>query len=181
MMTTRLSHQGRYALRDVLIDSMDGINRKILVFAQGLLLVSGALSASLPVSGADSKKTVADSTERPFGYHLQPILEAIKATPDQRKKISAIVEELRPTIEPLRKKFKEKQTAFLNGMTKGVAAEDLLVAQSELGQIRSEMNAQYMIMRLKVRKLLQGDQITAYQKYMSSQGWTHGKEQATAK
>ncbi len=69
----------------------------------------------------------------------------------------------------------------MNGMTKGVAAEDLLVAQSELGQIRSEMNAQYMIMRLKVRKLLQGDQITAYQKYMSSQGWTHGKEQATAK
>ncbi len=111
-MTTRLSHQGRYALRDVLIDSMDGINRKILVFAQGLLLVSGALAASLPVSGADSKKTVADSTERPFGYHLQPILEAIKATPDQRKKISAIVEELRPTIEPLRKNSKRNRLHF---------------------------------------------------------------------
>lgn len=139
------------------------------------------MAVSNPALSADSKKAATDSTERPFGYHLQPILEAIKASPEQRKKITAIVEELRPTIEPLRKKFKEKQTSFLNGMTKGIAAEDLLASQSELGQIRSEMNAQYMVMRLKVRKLLEPDQITAYQKYMASQGWTHGKEQAVAK
>jgi hypothetical protein len=77
--------------------------------------------------------------------------------------------------------LRKNRLVSLNGMTKGIAAEDLLASQSELGQIRSEMNAQYMVMRLKVRKLLEPDQITAYQKYMASQGWTHGKEQAVAK
>jgi hypothetical protein len=93
---------------------MVGLNKKILTIAQCLAFAGGGLMAvSNPALSADSKKAATDSTERPFGYHLQPILEAIKASPEQRKKITAIVEELRPTIEPLRKKFKEKQTSFL--------------------------------------------------------------------
>jgi len=144
---------------------------KSLVMAFSLCLFSGHLGLHLPV-GANEAKSKADGFERPYGYYTNLILDAVNATDDQRKKIAAIVEELRPTIQPLRKKFKEKQTAFLSGMATGVSAEDLLCAQRELGQIRGEINDQYLLMRLRIRKLLQPAQLAAYDDFLAQQGWT---------
>jgi hypothetical protein len=141
---------------------------KLLIIA--FCLGAGQLSSYIPV-GADEAKPANDGFDKPYGYYLNPILEAVKANDDQRKKITQIVEELRPTIEPLRKKFKEKQSMFLSGMARGISSEDLLCAQSELGQIRGEINDQYLLMRLRVRKLLQPAQIVAYDDFLARQGW----------
>lgn len=143
---------------------------KSLIIAFYTCLGLGQLGSYIPV-GAGEAKPASDGFDKPYGYYVKPILEAVKANEDQRKKITQIVEELRPTIEPLRKKFKEKQSAFLSGMAKGSSAEDLLCAQRELGQIRGEINDQYLLMRLRVRKLLQPAQIAAYDDFLARQGW----------
>jgi len=149
---------------------------KFLIIAGYACLFSGPLLIHQPV-GADETKKAADGFEKPYGYYVNPILEAVKANDEQRKKIVAIVEEMRPTIEPLRKKFKEKQITFLSGMTTGASAEDLLCAQRELGQIRGEINDQYLLMRLRIRKLLQPAQQVAYDEFLSRKGWI--KKQAS--
>ncbi|MCC7530545.1 MAG: hypothetical protein IT342_18620 [Candidatus Melainabacteria bacterium] len=143
---------------------------KSLIIAFCLCLGAGQFGSRIPV-GADEAKPANDGFDKPYGYYLKPILEAVKANDDQRKKITQIVEDLRPTIEPLRKKFREKQSMFLSGMAKGISAEDLLCAQSELGQIRGEINDQYLLMRLRVRKLLQPAQIVAYDDFLAHKGW----------
>lgn len=143
---------------------------KSLIISFYLCLGLGQMGSYIPV-GADEAKPANDGFDKPYGFYVKPILEAVKANDDQRKKITQIVEELRPTIEPLRKKFKEKQAAFLSGMAKGSSAEDLLCAQRELGQIRSEINDQYLLMRLRVRKLLQPAQTYAYDDFLARQGW----------
>ncbi|MBA3994045.1 MAG: hypothetical protein C0469_11010 [Cyanobacteria bacterium DS2.3.42] len=143
---------------------------KSLIIAFYLCLGLGQLGSFVPV-GADEAKPANDGFDKPYGYYVNPILEAVKANDEQRKKITQIVEELRPTIEPLRKKFKEKQTAFLSGMATGASAEDLLVAQRELGRIRGEINDQYLLMRLRVRKVLQPSQLPAYDDFLAHKGW----------
>ncbi len=147
---------------------------KLLIIAGYACLFSGPLLIYQPV-GADEAKKTSDGFEKPYGYYVNPILEAVKANDDQRKKITAIVEDLRPTIEPLRKKFREKQAVFLSGMTTGASAEDLLCAQRELSQIRGEINDQYLLMRLRIRKLLQPAQQIAYDDFLARQGWLKKK------
>ena len=143
---------------------------KLLIIAGYACLFSGPLFVHQSV-GADEAKKASDGFEKPYGYYVNPILDAVKANDDQRKKITAIVEELRPTIEPLRKKFREKQSTFLSGMTTGASAEDLLCSQRELSQIRGEINDQYLLMRLRIRKLLKPEQQAAYDDFLSSKGW----------
>ncbi len=143
---------------------------KSLIIAVYLCLFLWQLVGHIPV-GADEAKPANDGSEKPYGYYTPFILDAVKANEDQRKKITAIVEELRPTIEPLRKKFKEKQSVFLTGMSTGASAEDLLCAQRELGQIRGEINDHYLLMRLRVRKLLDPNQQNLYDDFLSKQGW----------
>lgn len=143
---------------------------KSLIIAAYLCLFLGQLVGRIPV-GADEAKPANDGFEKSYGYYTPQILDAVKANQDQRKKITAIVDELRPTIEPLHKKFKEKQAVFLSGMATGASAEDLLCAQRELGQIRGEINDQYLLMRLRVRKLLDPNQQNLYADFLSRQGW----------
>lgn len=143
---------------------------KSLIIAFYTCLGLGQLGSFVPV-GADEAKGANDGFDKPYGYYVNPILQAVKADDDQRKKITHVVEELRPIIEPLRKKFKAKQSAFLSGMATGASAEDLLVAQRELGQIRGEINDQYLLMRLRVRKLLQPSQLPAYDDFLAHKGW----------
>lgn len=144
---------------------------KSLILGMYLCLFIGLVVWHMPVGAGEEKPQSNDGFERPYGYFTPFILEAVKANEDQKKKITAIVEELRPTIEPLRKKFKEKQTVFLSGMATGATAEDLLCAQRELGQIRGEINDQYLLMRLRVRKLLQPAQQELYDDFLAKQGW----------
>lgn len=146
------------------------VTRHFIISMYSCLFI-GLVVWHMPV-GADPAKTATnDGSERPYGHFTPMILDTVKANDDQRRKITAIVEELRPTIEPLRKKFKEKQTVFLSGMASGASAEDLLCAQRELGQIRGEINDQYLLMRLRVRKLLQPAQQELYDDFLAKQGW----------
>ena len=149
---------------------------KFLIIAQCLGFGCGSIGSPIPALATDESKPAEEKFDKPYGYHLNPILDAIKANSEQRKKITAILEEMRPMIEPLRVKFKEKQAVFLNGMATGASAEDLLCAQRELGQIRGEINDQYLLMRLRVRKLLNPTQIAPYEKYLAAQGWIKKKD-----
>lgn len=144
---------------------------KYLILTTICCLGISQIGAYSPVV-AEEAKASSKAPERPYGYYINPICDAVKATDDQRKKILAISEELRPTIEPLKKKFVEKQAVFLSGMATGASAEDLLCAQRELGQIRGEINDQYLLMRLRVRKVLQPVQIAAYDDFIAKQGWS---------
>lgn len=111
--------------------------------------------------------------DKPYGYHLAPILEHIHADSDQRDKITAIVSSYRSKIEPLRIVYKQKSQDFLVAVTKGLASDLIISQQMQLGQIYSDINSQYCLMSLAIRRLLKPDQIVLYEEYRHAQGWSH--------
>lgn len=108
---------------------------------------------------------------KPYGSHLGPILDTIKASPEQRKSITAIMEEFRPKIEPMRAKFREARDTFLNGMMTGKSGEQIMSAQQEMERTRTAIGDEYMVVRLRVRKLLTPEQIPLFEEYRKKQGW----------
>lgn len=121
---------------------------------------------------ASSPSTPADKYSTRYGSHLEPILQAIRASSDQRKKITDMVEENRPKIEPLRQKYREKQKQFLAAMMSGSSAEDIMAKQEELSSLDGQIVNAYCVLNLKVRKVLTSDQIPLYEAYRMKQGWT---------
>ncbi|HEY9678598.1 MAG TPA: hypothetical protein V6C76_11345 [Drouetiella sp.] len=121
-------------------------------------------NSSIPSNGGKPYET--------YGSHLEPILKTIKASPDQRDKITALVNEFRPKIEPNIVKYREKRDQFLQSMVTGKASEDIMSRQEEMNQLSSQINSQYMVMNLKVRRLLNADQVEPYENYRRHQGWT---------
>ncbi len=151
------------------------MKRFLLVFIP-FLAVSAALLPSAKASPADGSSVPANSssTNKPYGQygsHLEPILKSINASPDQRDKISAVVNEFKPKIEPSIIKYREKRDQFLQSMITGKASEDIMSKQDEMNQLSSQINSQYMVMNLKVRKLLKPDQVEPYENYRKKQGW----------
>lgn len=108
---------------------------------------------------------------RPYGSHLKPILDRIKATSDQRTKISSIVEGYRSRIQPLREEYKQKQQEFLTSMTSGGTAETIMTKQVELSHLSSEINSRYYLMRLEIRRQLTPGQILQFEAYAREHNW----------
>lgn len=145
-----------------------------------LVLVSYDMSAQKILAAPESEASDRSASppapakadfNKPYGYHLGPILETIKATPEQKKAITAIMEEFRPKIEPMRAKFREARDIFLNGMMTGKSGEQIMSAQQEMERTRTAIGDEYMLMRLKVRKLLTPEQVPLYEEYRKKQGW----------
>jgi Spy/CpxP family protein refolding chaperone len=111
----------------------------------------------------------------PYGSHLKPILDRIKATDDQRAKISHIVEGYRSRIQPLRDEYKQKRNEFLTAMTSGGTAETIMTKQVELSHLSSEISSRYCLMRLEVRRLLTPQQILQFEAYARENGWNSGQ------
>lgn len=132
---------------------------------------SGGKSIGVPSAG-----TTGDFS-KPYGSHLQAILEAVNATREQRTSITAIVEQFRPKIDPLRQSYQQKKAEFLNALTTGTPAEQILSRQNDLSQLYSDISCQYCQMSLEVRKQLNPDQVVLYENYKLKQGWTHKKSQ----
>jgi hypothetical protein len=128
-------------------------------------------SKSQPSSTASSGSVSATSGSESYGSHVEPILKTIAATAEQRKQITSIVEDFRPRIEPLQLKWKEKQTQFLIVMTSGHPAEEIMVKQTELNELYSQITNEYFVMHLKIRKLLTPSQCEKYETYRRKQGW----------
>jgi hypothetical protein len=106
-----------------------------------------------------------------FGSHLEPILKAIQASPDQRKQITEVFEDFRPKIQPLKAKYKEAQSQFLNAMVTGQSSEEIMLKQQDLNALYSRIVDQYCALHLRVRKVLTPNQIDAYEQYRAKQGW----------
>jgi peptidoglycan hydrolase CwlO-like protein len=106
-----------------------------------------------------------------FGSHLEPILKAIQATPDQSKQITEVFEDFRPKIQPLKAKYKEAQSQFLNAMVTGQSSEEIMLKQQDLNALYSRIVDQYCALHLRVRKVLTPNQIDAYEQYRAKQGW----------
>src|SRR5579883_333494 len=100
-----------------------------------------------------SKRSNLD-VSKPYGYHLNPILERIKASNDQRLKISQIMQSYRFKIQPLRDTYMLKQQEFISSMVGGGSAEQIMSKQIELGHLSSEISSEYWMMRLEIRRLL---------------------------
>jgi len=151
------------------------MKRFLLVFIP-VLAISYIFSTTAKAAPADNSSTPvsANSSNKPYGQygsHLEPILKTINASPDQRLKISAVVNEFKPKIEPSIVKYREKRDQFLQSMISGKASEDIMSKQDEMNQLSSQINSQYMVMNLKVRKLLNPDQVEPYENYRKKQGW----------
>lgn len=119
------------------------------------------------------KAVVSTKSESPtsFGSHLEPILKTVSASEEQRKTITAIVDEFRARIVPLRQKHDELRDQFLKSLTSGQPGDVVLANQSEFIRAQADLNAQYLALRLKVSQVLteeQNDKFTAYRK---KQGW----------
>lgn len=143
----------------------------IAFFAVSFSGLQSAIAA--PGDNSDTASSVG-SANKPYGQygsHLEPILKTINATPDQRVKISAVVNEFKPKIEPSLTKYRETRDQFLQCMITGKASEDIMSKQDEMNQLSSQINSQYMMMNLKVRKLLRPDQVEPYENYRRKQGW----------
>lgn len=135
-----------------------------LIKAPALNSLMTAPTNPLPKSNAFNK---------PYGYHLTPILNHIHANNDQRTKITSIVQSYRSKIEPLRVLYKQKSQDFLNSVTSGLSSDLILNKQLQLGQLYANITSQYCLMSLEVRRLLKPDQIVLYEEYKQHQGWSH--------
>jgi Spy/CpxP family protein refolding chaperone len=124
-----------------------------------------------PVSTTTTVTTNPPSLGGKYGSHLEPILQTISATPQQRKQITEIMQDFRPHIEPLQIKYREKQRQFLATMTSARPAEEVMVKQTELNELYSQISTEYCVMHLKIRKLLSEDQCVKYENYRRNQGW----------
>jgi flagellar biosynthesis chaperone FliJ len=108
---------------------------------------------------------------KPYGSHLKPILDRIKASDEQRTKISQIVESYRSRIQPLRDEYKQRRESFLASMTSGATAETIMTRQVELSHLSSEITSRYTLMRLEVRRQLTPQQILQFEAYARENGW----------
>lgn len=150
--------------------------KRFLLFFIPILAVGYIFTPSVNASPADnaSASSSASAANKPYGQygsHLEPILKTINASPEQRDKISAVVNEFKPKIEPSIAKYHEKRDQFLQSMITGKASEDIMSKQDEMNQLSSQITSQYMVMNLKVRKLLKPDQVEPYENYRKKQGW----------
>jgi Spy/CpxP family protein refolding chaperone len=108
---------------------------------------------------------------KPYGYHLQPILDKINASAEQREKITQVVMSYKATIQPLREQYKGKQQDFIGSMISGGAAETIMSKQVELGHLSSEITSKYCLMRLEIRRHLTPQQILQFESYGREHGW----------
>jgi len=141
----------------------------------GLILITELVSSeSSFAADKDAKALPAPNVKlsSTYGSHLVPILQAIDATPDQRKQITDVVEEFRPKIQPMKSKYKEVQSEFLSAMMSGRAPEELMNKQEEMNELYSRIVNEYCLMNLRVRKLLNPSQFQKYEQYRKKQGWT---------
>ena len=106
-----------------------------------------------------------------FGAHLVPILAFVNATDDQRKSITEIVEEHKIRITALRKRHDELRDAFLKALTSGQTGENVLATQSDFIRAQSDLNAQYLAVRLKTQQVLTPEQNEKFKEYRLKQGW----------
>jgi Spy/CpxP family protein refolding chaperone len=125
--------------------------------------------AAPAVTGTPSN--AASLANEKYGKHLEPILNAIQATPDQRKQITEVFEDFRPKIQPLKAKYKEAQSQFLNAMMTGKSSEEIMLKQQDMNALYSRVVDQYCALHLRMRKLLTPNQIDAYEQYRTKQGW----------
>lgn len=126
----------------------------------------------------NSTGTVKNSFSRPYGSHLAAILDSVNATPVQRTGITAVVESFRPRIDPLRQTYNQKRQEFLTGITTGLSSDQIMVKQTDLSQLYSDISCQYCRMSLEIRRQLRPEQIVQYEAYRMKQGW--GRKPAAA-
>lgn len=117
---------------------------------------------------------------KPYGSYLAPILEHIHADPDQRTKITAIVQSYRGRIEPLTLEYKQKNQEFLANVLHGQAPELIMGEQTALGRLYSEITLYYCQMSLEVRRTLNPEQIVRYEEFKRQQGWTSNASASAA-
>jgi hypothetical protein len=156
-------------------------------FSGNLLLAPGCLAGPQPNSPPNQKPSVtAGSTPiigssrtpdvtTPYGSHMKPIMDRIKATTDQRTKIGQIVESYRSRIQPLRDEYKQKRQEFLTSMTSGGTAETIMTKQVELSHLSSEISSRYCLMRLEIRRQLSPQQILQFEAYARENGWNSAR------
>lgn len=108
---------------------------------------------------------------KPYGFYLNPILEHIHANPDQRTKITAILQSYRGRLEPLRNEYKQKNQELLNKLSHGDKPEEIMNEQTHLGRLYTEITTNYCQMSLEVRKQLDPGQIVLYEEFKRKQGW----------
>gem|GEM_PF-2858273 len=108
---------------------------------------------------------------QPYGSHLQPILERIQASPEQRRKISEIVSNYRPKIDPLRQEYREKSKEFIEFIIEGKPAEVIMARQGELNNLYGVIVTEYSMMSLEIRRNLSPAQCRQFEQYRKQQGW----------
>jgi Spy/CpxP family protein refolding chaperone len=134
----------------------------------------GSKSLAVPGIGSSSilvAKAPNIDVTKPYGYHLEPILQKINASADQRTKIVSVVQSYKSKIQPLRDEYKGKRQEFIAVMTGGGAAETIMAKQMELSHLASEITSKYTLMRLEIRRMLTPQQILQFEDYARQHGW----------
>lgn len=188
-MSDRLTSSVKYEPRKGVSGKLIGFSLMVMKTLPALILASSTVLVSLAgycqtgvkkdAKPLDNTTTISQKaivatksdTATAFGAHLEPILKTVSASEEQRKSITAIVDEFRSRIVPLRQKHDELRDQFLKSLTSGQPGDVVLANQSEFIRAQADLNAQYLALRLKVSQVLteeQNDKFTAYRK---KQGW----------
>lgn len=132
---------------------------------------TATFSSSASITIAKDSSTQQNGQKVAFGAHLEPILKTVSASEEQRKSITAIMEEFKVRIVPLRKRHDELQQQFLKALTSGESGETILATQSEFIRAQNDLQAQYLALRLKVQQVLSPEQNEKFKEYRLKQGW----------
>jgi hypothetical protein len=145
------------------------------IIIQNKATTSGGVSGNETGHAVESRTTItvtgSKSFSTPYGSHLEPILQKIGASQDQRKRISAIVQSYRPKIEPLRVEYRAKSKEFIEYIIEGKPAELIMARQGELNNIYGVITTDYSLMRLEIRRSLTPQQCKEFEEYRAQQGW----------
>ncbi len=133
--------------------------------------VSASAQSTQTVDTSQQTEAPADAFNKPYGYHLEPILRRIKASAKQKSKITLVVKSYAPKISPLREEYTKKRRQFLTGIVNGGPPEQIMAHQGELNNLYSTIVSQYSCMNLEIRRLLTPGQVKLMEEYRQEQGW----------
>lgn len=160
-----------------------GVCSRLFLVAVILLVSLGAAPTYAQNPDSKTKKDSASSQSKappnafskPYGYYLNPMLDHIQASSDQRTKITVIVQNYRGSIEPLRLEYNARQQDFLSNVVKGQPSAQIMEQQMRLSQMYEEITSHYCRMSLEVRRVLNPDQIVRYEEFKRKRGWTRSQ------
>jgi Spy/CpxP family protein refolding chaperone len=105
---------------------------------------------------------------------LEPMMEGLDLTAEQRAQVAAIVDQAKPALNDLQDRMGENRKQ-LQALTQADAADEAAIRAlaDEAGKLKAEMIVQRSRMQIEINKVLTPEQREQWKMQRSHDGWGH--------